>query len=188
MEDFSVNKLKSRTFVRDLKYCFNKISMEFDTKMNLRKTASFKVTSSLKQEDFLKAVREILSAQSRIIGDDAGGSFWADYSTSIATRHLKCDVTLPDGEAEEGPTSYSITISAGKKPSYTLDVVMGFLALAIVWGFSKAMVPDPATFHLVVIFASCAILGFLLSLFGKAFGVKESKRVEDEIRSSLDGK
>ena len=162
--------------------------MEFDTKINLRKTSSFTVSSSLKQEDFLKKVREILSAQSSIVGDDAGGAFWADYSTALATRHLKCDVTLPDGEAEDGPTSYAVTISAGKKPSYTLDIVMCFLVLAIVWGFSKALVPDPAIFPLVVIFASCGILGFLLSLFGKAFGVKESKRVEDEIRSSLDGK
>lgn len=162
--------------------------MEFDTKIGLHKVLTFTVVSSMGKEDFLKSVHDVLISEAKEVGDDADGAFWMDYSNTLATRHLLCDVTLPDGESENGQTAYNITFSAGKRFSYLLDVVIGFLALAIVWGFSKVMVPEPQTFPYVVIFASCGVLGLLLSSFGKAFGVKESQKAADAIRSSLDGK
>ena len=161
--------------------------MEFDTKINLRKVDALSVVSSLGEEDFMKKVREILSSKASAVGDDAGGAFWADYSTSLVTRHLKCDVTLPEGSGEE-QTKYNVKISAGKKPSYILDVILCFLALAVVWGFSKALVPEPPTYSYVVILCACCALGLIIAMFGKAFGVKEGKEVGDAIRSQVGGK
>ena len=146
------------------------------------------VVSSLGKEEFLKALRDVISSKAKTVGDDSNGAFWADYSSSLVTRHLFCDVTLPEGESEGGNTIYNVKIEAGKKPGYILDILFAFLALAAVWSFFKIMVPDPQTFPYVVLLASCCALGFLLSLFGKAFGVKESKELGDEIRSALDGK
>lgn len=157
--------------------------MEFDTNVKFRKLEEFAVTSDKSEEDFLNEIWTICSKRSSETAALGGGEFWMDYSSTMKTKYISCQVSeIPQNEGQENHL-YNIVIKGGAKASRSGDFVMVFLALSAFWCLSKMLVPDTPILYYIGLIAAVALIIGLAIFSGKAFGREEAGNIMYEIQN-----
>ena len=155
--------------------------MEFDTNIKLRPFSEITVESPLEPEAFCAAVWDAFSAHAKHIGQMGGSQFWLDYSNSLKVKYIVCDIT--EASAAGGVHTYKIKFSEARKPAYLSDAVLALSALAVLWGISKSVTPNPESIHIMAIGIGLAVAGAVISIIAKPFGKAFVPGLKDAVES-----
>lgn len=156
--------------------------MEFDTKLPLRKLQDFEISTLEPFEEIHKKIYDcIRQAGAKALGDGSDGQIWADFSTSLTTRHMVCDIVRdPDKEG-----TYYVKLRTGRRPSYLGDLILAVLGIGAFYGLSKSVVPSPPAAYVALMLTCFTLAGYFISVFGKAFGDKECQSVRSAVETAF---
>jgi len=144
--------------------------MEFDTSINLRKVASYRVDSEKDLESFVRNLWDKGLECARHAAQAGEAEIWLDYSDALRTRHLSVLV-----EQQEG--GYSLSFRSGTKPSRIGDAVMILSILCAFWLGSKVLVPQPPVINIIGTAAMLAIAGAVAIFSSMGFGKSEAEEI-----------
>lgn len=175
--------------------------MEFDTNISLRDCGSVEIVSSKEYDALLSNVWDVLASISKNVGEGTGGEFWVDFSGTLKTKYIVCNVSpveenesvsrasLPGGSVSPSispdnapaplhdaqfPKKYVISLRCGKKSGRLGDAFMMVFALGVFWFFSKVVVPNALLSNYVALGTCLALLVATFIHIQLPFGSKES--------------
>lgn len=156
--------------------------MEFDNNLKFKEIDSLKVSSVKDLESFAADVWHILNEDSRQVGDAGNAEYWADYSTSLFTRHLVCKVSQVQGSEEGGQNLYEIRFSAGQGLGRIGDVLMMLLLLLFFYMLSKSFSAQLLWYY-PVLCAVCAVIALTVLYLSRKcrFGSVEVSRLSERM-------
>lgn len=157
--------------------------MEFDTKVKQVLRCSADTSSNKDMDGFCQDMWGVFKASSKGVGEAGGGQFWLDYSSTLCTRYLICDITdvTPEDQPGEEKRNYRIRICSAKKLGYVADVVVALLAIAFMWCLSKVVVPEPESLYVILMVVVAAAAGLICAYFSRPFGMREALALKSKI-------
>jgi len=162
--------------------------MEFDASVKLIPRGEVTLDFPGGFDHAAQKVWDAMEEDATHVGEAGRGEFWGDYSTTLTTRYVVCNVESagpsPGEESQdsmEGP--YTVRFRSGRKPSYLGDAILMISLIGAFWCLSKIIVPSPPIGYILGMAAFAILAIAIIAICGKAFGEEQCAQIRERLEN-----